>query len=185
MTVQPQLQVHILAMPVSLGPFYLCESTVVPVAYGRGVPARYISFRRALLAMEKGELLFEGAERTSSVNLREFSTQGARLDVTLAGKVSGKISGLKMTTHNALMKPNGTVEADVRGLIFSNGEPIFVLGKATGKGVDPTPILRIEENLTFQTPSQRLAWLNTTKSWSEGLDNFGTGEFNYKVYAVK
>ena len=135
--------------------------------------------------MEKGELLFEGKENTSSVNIREFSPQGARLDVTLAGKVSGKISGLKMTTHNALMKADGTVEADVRGLIFTNGEPVFVWGKATAKGVDPAPILRIEENLTFQTPSQRLAYLNTTKGWSEGLDNFATGEFTYKVYAVK
>ncbi len=135
--------------------------------------------------MEKGELLFEGKENTSSVNIREFSPQGARLDVTLAGKVSGKISGLKLTTHNALMKPDGTVEADVRGVIFVNGEPVFVWGKATAKGVDPAPILRIEENLTFQTPSQKLGWLNTTKGWSEGLDNFASGEFTYKVYAVK
>ncbi len=135
--------------------------------------------------MQKGELLFEGKENTSSVNIREFSAQGARLDVTLAGKVKGKINGLKLTTHNALMKPDGTVEADVRGVIFVSGEPVFVWGKATGKGVDPTPILRIEENITFQTPSQKLAWLNTTKGWSEGLDNFGTGEFNYKVYAVR
>ncbi len=134
--------------------------------------------------MEK-ELLFEGKENTSSVNIREFSPQGARLDVTLAGKVSGKVTGLILTTHNALMKPDGTVEADVRSVIFSNGEPVFVWGKATAKGVDPTPILRIEENLTFQTPSQRLAYLNTTKGWSEGLDNFGTGEYNFKVYAVK
>ena len=135
--------------------------------------------------MEKGELLFEGSEKTSSVNIREFSPQGARLDVTLAGKISGKISGLKLTTHNALMKADGTVEADVRGLIFTNGEPVFVWGKATAKAVDPAPILRIEENLTFQTPSQKLAYLNTTKGWSEGLDNFATGEFTYKVYAVK
>ncbi len=136
--------------------------------------------------MEKGELLFEGKENTSSVNIREFSQQGARLDVTLAGKVSGKITGLKLTTHNALMKPDGTGEADVRGIIFTkDGEPVFVWGKATGKAVDPTPIQRIEENITFQTPSQKLAWLNTTKGWSEGLDNFATGEYNYKVYAVK
>ncbi|QQG48432.1 MAG: hypothetical protein HY247_06725 [archaeon] len=135
--------------------------------------------------MEKGELLYEGKEMTTSVNIREFSAQGARLDVTLAGKVSGKVSGLRMTTHNALMKPDGTVEADVRGIIFSNGEPIFVWGKATAKGVDPAPILRIEENLTFQTPSQRLSFLNNTKGWSEGFDNFATGEFTYKVYAVK
>lgn len=134
--------------------------------------------------MEK-ELLFEGKENTSSVNIREFSAQGARLDVTLAGKVSGKVSGLILTTHNALMKPDGTVEADLRSIIFSNGEPIFVWGKATAKGVDPTPILRIEENVTFQTPSQRLAYLNNTKGWSEGLDNFGTGEYTFKAYAVK
>ena len=134
--------------------------------------------------MEK-ELLFEGKENTSSINIREFSAQGARLDVTLAGKVSGKVAGLILTTHNALMKPDGTVEADLRSIIFSNGEPVFVWGKATAKGVDPTPVLRIEENLTFQTPSQRLAYLNTTNGWAEGLDNFATGEYDFKVYAVK
>ena len=132
--------------------------------------------------MEK-ELLFEGKENTSSVNIREFSPQGARLDVTLAGKVSGKVTGLIMTTHNALMKPDGTGEADLRSIIFSNGEPIFLWGKATGKVVDPTPIRKIEENLTFQTPSQKLAYLNTTKGRSEGLYNFGTGEYSFKVYA--
>jgi len=135
--------------------------------------------------MEKGELLFEGKETTSSVNLREFSSSGARLDVTLAGKIAGRVSGLIMTTHNALMKPDGTVDADVRSVIFSNGEPVFVWGKATGRGVDPTPILRIEEELTFQTPSQRLAWLNTTKGWAEAFDNFGTGEYTVNVYAKK
>ena len=135
--------------------------------------------------MEKGELLFEGKENTSSVNIREFGSQGARLDVTLAGKVTGKVSGLILTTHNALMKPDGTVDADLRSIIFSSGEPVFVWGKATAKGVNPNPTLRIEENLTFQTPSQRLAYLNNTKGWAEGLDDFSTGEYNFKVYAVK
>ena len=134
--------------------------------------------------MEK-ELLFEGKENTSSINIREFSAEGARLDITVVGKVSGKVKGLIMTTHNALMKPDGTGNADVRSIIFSNGEPIFVWGKATGKMVDPTPIEKIEENLTFQTPSQKLAYLNTTKGWSEALFNMGTGEYTFKVYAVK
>jgi len=135
--------------------------------------------------MEKGELLFEGKENTSSINLREFSPQGARLDVTLAGKIAGRVTGLILTTHNALMKPDGTIDADVRSVIFSNGEPVFAWGKATGKGVDPTPILRIEEELTFQTPSKRLAWLNSTKGWAEAFDNFGTSEYKFKVYAKR
>ena len=145
---------------------------------------RDISPRRLILAMEKGQLLFEGKEKTSSVHIREFSPQGAKLDVTLAGRLSGNISGLIMSTHNALLKANGTVEADLRSLIFTNGEPVFMWGKATAKAVDPTPILQIEVDVAFQTPSQKLSYLNTTKGWVEGLDNFGTGEFNFKVYAV-
>jgi hypothetical protein len=41
------------------------------------------------------------------------------------------------------------------------------MGKASSKLIDPTPIGKIEANLTFQTPSQNLAYLNTTKGWSE------------------
>lgn len=134
--------------------------------------------------MEKG-LLFEGKENTSSVNIKEFSPEGARLDITVVGKVSGKVTGLIMTTHNALMKPDGTGNADVRSIIFSNGEPIFVWGKATSKMVDLTPIEKIEENLPFQTPSKRLAYLNTTKGRAEALYNLGTGEYSFKVFAVK
>jgi hypothetical protein len=134
--------------------------------------------------MEK-ELLYEGKENTSSVNLREFGAQGAKIDFTAAGQVGGKVAGMILTTHNVLMKPDGTGEADIRSIIFSEGEPLFVWGKAAGKPVDPTPIQRIEENLTFQTPSKRLAYLNNTKGWSEGLENFATGEYTFKVYAVK
>ena len=83
------------------------------------------------------------------------------------------------------MKPDATSEVDLRSIIFSNGEPIFVWGKVTGKIVDPTPIGKIEGNLTFQTPSQKLAYLNTIKGWSEALYNMATGEYTFKVYAVK
>jgi len=134
--------------------------------------------------MEK-ELLFEGKENTSSVNIMEFSPEGAKLEITLGGKVSGKVAGFILSTHDILMKPGGTSEVGLRSIIFSNGEPIFVWGKATGKIVDPTPIGKIEGNLTFQTPSQRLAYLNTTKGWSEALYNLATGEYSFKVYAVK
>jgi len=47
------------------------------------------------------------------------------------------------------MKSGGTSELDLKSIIFSNGEPIFILGKANGKIVDPTPIGKIEANLTF------------------------------------
>jgi hypothetical protein len=134
--------------------------------------------------MEK-ELLFEGKENTTSVNIKEFSPKGAVLDISLSGKVSGKVEGLILSTHSILMKPDRTSEVEIRSIIFSNGEPVFAWGKDTGKIVDPTPTGKIEGNLTFQTPSQRLAYLNTTKGWSEALYNIATGEYSFKVYAVK
>jgi hypothetical protein len=131
------------------------------------------------------ELLFEGKENTMAINLKEFSPEGAKLDIMVAGKVTGKVTGQIMTTHNALMKPDGTGNADVRSMIFSNGESIMVMGKATGKMVDPTPIEKIEENLTFMTASKKLAYLNTTKGWADASYNLATGEYTFKVYAVK
>jgi len=131
------------------------------------------------------ELLFEGKEYASSVNIREFTPAGVKLDITVAGKIGDKVVGQIMSTHNILMKPGGISELELKSIIFSNGEPVFVMGKADGKLVDPTPIGRIEENLTFQTPSQKLAFLNVPKGWSEGTYNMATGEYTFKVYAIK
>lgn len=134
--------------------------------------------------MEK-ELLYEGVENATSVNIKEFSPQGAKLDITVAGKISGEIAGQILSTHNILMKPGGTSELELKSIIFSNGEPIFAWGKATGRIVDPTPIGKIEGNLTFQTPSQKMGYLNSTKGWSEATYNMATGEYAFRVYAVK
>jgi hypothetical protein len=136
------------------------------------------------LLLEK-EMIFEGKESTTSVNIREFSPEGAKLSINLGGKISGKVEGFILSTHDILMKPDRTSEVEIKSIIFSNGEPIFVSGKDTGKIVDPTPIGKIEGNLAFQTPSQKLAYLNTTRGWSEALYNITTGEYTFKVYAVK
>lgn len=131
------------------------------------------------------ELLFEGKEYTSSVNIKEFTPAGVRLDITVAGKINGKVTGQIMSTHNILMKPGGISELELKSIIFSNGEPIFVMGKTTGKIIDPTPIGKIEGNLTFQTPSQKLAYLNSTKGRSEATYNMATGEYDFRIYAFK
>ncbi len=136
--------------------------------------------------MQKGELLFDVKEKVTSVTLREFTAQGARIDFNLEGQVSGRLNGLRMSTHNVLLKADGTAEGDSRTLLFTkDGEPVFLIGKVKARLIDPTPKTSVEEELSFQTPSQKLAWLNTTKGWSEGTHNFATGEFNAKVYTQK
>ncbi len=134
--------------------------------------------------MEK-ELLFEGKENTMAINLKEFTQEGAKLDIMVSGKVSGKVNGMIMTTHSSIMKPDGTGSADVKSMIFSEGEGIMIMGKATGKMIDPAPIEKIEENLTFMTTSKKYAYLNTTKGMADASYNMATGEYVFKVYAVK
>jgi hypothetical protein len=131
------------------------------------------------------ELLFEGKENITSVNVKELTPKGAVLDITLAGKISGKVQGFIMSTHNILLKPDGTSEVDIKSIIFSEGKPIFAYGKGTGKVIDPTPIGKIDGNLTFQTPNPKLAEINTTKGQSEALYNLATGEYSFKIYALK
>jgi hypothetical protein len=134
--------------------------------------------------MEK-DLIFEGKENTSSINIKQFSPEGTSLEINLRGKISGKFEGLILSTHSIFMKPDRTSEVEIKAIIFSKGEPIFVSGKDTGKIVDPTPTGKIEGNLTFQTPSQRLSYLNTTRGWTEATYNIATGEYTFKVYAKK
>ncbi len=131
------------------------------------------------------ELLFEGKETTMAINLKEFTPEGAKLDIMVSGKVSGKVNGMIMTTHSSIMKPDGTGSADVKSMIFSNGEGIMIMGKANGKMVDPAPIEKIEENLTFMTASKNFAYLNSTKGWADASYNMATGEYTFKVYALK
>ncbi len=134
--------------------------------------------------MEK-ELLFEGKEKTMAINLKDITQEGVKLDIMVSGKVSGKVKGMIMTTHSSLMKPDGTGSADVKSMIFSEGEGIMIMGKANGRMVDPAPIQKIEENLTFMTTSKKYAYLNTTKGMADASYNLATGEYTFKVYAMK
>ena len=102
-------------------------------------------------------------------------------DFSEAKKLGSRIMELAVEQDNVYY----TNEVAIKSIIFNNGEPIFVWGKDNGKIVDPTPIGKIEGNLTFQTPSQRLAYLNTTKGWTEATYNVATGEYTFKVYTAK
>jgi len=56
--------------------------------------------------------------------------------------------------------------------------------KGTGKQVSPTSV-HAEGEATYQTLSQKLAWLNSAKGRFEGTYDTSTGEFIAKVFAQK
>ncbi|MCW3999143.1 MAG: hypothetical protein NWE93_02765 [Candidatus Bathyarchaeota archaeon] len=142
------------------------------------------------LTLERN-LLFEGVETASSVKVVDFAlrgvqfSQGIQLEITLSGKTSGKIVGQTFSTHYMLMKPDGNVGFDVKSVIFGDGEPIMVKGRADGKIVDSAPTIKVEADLTFQTLSPKMAYLAATHGRLEATYNMASGEYAFKVYSAE
>jgi hypothetical protein len=64
------------------------------VIFGSITPVGDMSIWDAMLRHGKGRTALRRKRKTTSINIHEFSPQGTRLDVTNAGRVSGKVSGL-------------------------------------------------------------------------------------------
>jgi len=131
------------------------------------------------------EFLGELAEKTTSVTIREFTPEGVRISYNLQGQVKGQYEAAHMETVDAMYKPDGTYEFEVRALDqLSDGDMIMIRGKGTGRQVSPTSI-QAEGEVTYQTMSKALAWLNSAKGRFEGTYDTATGEFIAKVFAEK
>jgi hypothetical protein len=132
--------------------------------------------------MNKGELIGELSAKTTSVAVKEFTPQGVRIEQDQQGMISGKYTAQHIETAHILLSQDGSGAADGLAMEFTpEGDFILVRGRARG-----TPIgggkFRIEAEVTYQTASQRLAWLNNTKARAEGTGDFSG--INVKFYAA-
>ena len=135
--------------------------------------------------MPEEEFLGELAEKTTSVTIREFTPEGVRISYNLEGKVRGQYEAAHMETVDAMFKPDGTYEFEVRGIDQTDdGHMVLIQGKGTGRQASPTSV-QAKGEVTFQTLSKKLAWLNSAKGRFEGTYNVPAGEFIAKVFAQK
>ena len=135
--------------------------------------------------MPEEEFVGELAEKTTSVTIKEFTPEGVRISYNLQGKMKGQYEAAHMETVDAMFKPDGTYEFEARGLDQTDdGDMILIRVKGTGKQVSPTSV-HAEGEATYQTLSQKLAWLNSAKGRFEGTYDTSTGEFIAKVFAQK
>lgn len=82
-----------------------------------------------------------------------------------------------------LIKPDGTSEWEAKGIETTrDGDMVFVTSKGTARTGDPGTV-GYEGNVSFQTPSQKLSWLNSTKGRVEGTYNNANGESIGRIYA--
>ena len=135
--------------------------------------------------MPEEEFLGELAEKTTSVTIQEFTPEGVRLSYNLQGTVRGIYEAAHMETADAFFKPDGTYEFESRAIDQTNeGDMILAHAKGTAKTVSMTALHAVGE-VTFQTMSKKLEWLNSAKGRFEGTYDVPTGEFVAKIFTVK
>ncbi len=131
------------------------------------------------------ELLGELTERVTSTTVKEVGRQGVRFSQNSQGRIRGLYDATHMATIDALFKPDGTFEGEIRGMeMTTEGDAILVQGHATGRMTGPMTI-RLEGSVTRQTTSKKLAWLNSAKIRFEGTADMVTGEAKEKVFAQR
>jgi hypothetical protein len=135
--------------------------------------------------MPEEEFLGELAEQTTSVTIREFTPDGVRISYNLQGTVKGQFEAATLETVDALLKPDGTYEFEVRGLDQTTaGDMILIRGQGMAKMISPTSV-HAEGSLTYQTMSKALEWLNSAKGRFEGTYDQTNGQFIAKVFAQR
>lgn len=93
----------------------------------------------------------------------------------------GKYSATHLETFNVLLKPDGTREGETRGVEYTKDGTILFTSKLTGRMVDPVRRV-LESEVTFETTSKKLAWLNSTRGLGEIEINVATGIATGKTY---
>lgn len=135
---------------------------------------------------EAGEqLLIELKGRNTTRTIKDFTAEGIKLENDLEGEITGIYDATYYATIDALIKPNGTIDYTTRQ-IHTTGDGETILCTFTGTSIreSPTHNRFVGEN-TFQTGSQKFAWLNGLKSRHDGEYNPVTGEQTLRVYGKR
>ncbi len=131
------------------------------------------------------ELVGELTEKVTSVTIQEIGRQGVRFSQNSQGRMKGLYDAGHMDTVEVLMKPDGTMEVELRGMeVTTEGEAILLQGRGTARMMSPT-MNHVEGSATYQTASKKFAWLNSAKIRFEGTGETTTGEGKVKVFAQR
>jgi len=113
--------------------------------------------------MSKGELIVELKSKNTTTTIKDFTPAGVRLEFNAEGEVKGSFNAAHMETVSVLAKSDGTNEWEAKVIeMTKDGDMVIAMSKGTGRQESPT-VGRFEGDVTFQTSSKKLAWLNTTK----------------------
>jgi hypothetical protein len=134
--------------------------------------------------LENCEVLYEIKEKSTSVTIKEFTDDGAKLQYNSHGEMKGKYSGIHMETVDVTQRVDGTNDWQVRAIETTHdGDMLIISGAGTGRMIGNNKG-NMQGEVTFMTMSPRLASLNNTRGWIEGNLDFKKGESDIKVYSL-
>ena len=143
------------------------------------------NIQQAQIQTKKGELIGELRGKTVTTTIKEITPFGVRIASNGTGQFTGKYTASQMDTVNVSLNRDGTSQYETKALQNTmEGDFVVVTSRGNGKSTGPTTVA-FEGEVAFMTQSQKLAWLNTTKGWIEGMSNNATGEYQAKIYAQK
>lgn len=133
-----------------------------------------------LMNKENCEEIVEINEKMVVTIIKEFTKDGAKMQVNSVGETKGKFNAAHTETIDVFQKMDGTNTWEGRVMdVTMDGDVIMMSGKGTGKGNS------FQGECTLMTMSKKLAWLNSTKGWVEGTADQRNGKATLKVYSVK
>jgi len=109
--------------------------------------------------------------------------QGARFDLAVAGRGTGRLSGRAHGIDYLRVRADGRMELDLHVTIDTeDGRRIALSGDGQAAPRNGEPILDIFANIRLSTADKEYAWVNARQIWAVGTASMATGKMNVAAY---
>jgi len=109
--------------------------------------------------------------------------QGAQFDVTLAGPVKGRLTGVMRGIDYMRVSPDGRRELELRGAIETDdGSRIAFSAEGVGSPPDSEPIVDLAVKIDLLTAAAAYSWVNAKPAWGSGYADLATNKIHIDVY---
>ena len=134
--------------------------------------------------IEKGTLLGEIREKTTTVTIKEITPFGIRMEGNAVEEFAGVYNASGYSSGTMFLKTDGTIDWEIK-LIQSTNEGDLIIGNGHGTSRMTGPKTSAGEGeVIFMTQSPKLSWLNNKKCRVETTVDMATGESRAKIFAL-
>jgi len=132
-----------------------------------------------------GELLYEMKLKLLPPIFIGNVPGGMRIDIPFNGEVNGPtIKGKMEGTDYVLLRSDGAGLLHIHAVLTTDGGDLISIQASGLSTVAPDGRNVIKEVVTYQTGSEKFAWLNSTQGFADGFSDLATSEFNARVFKL-